>query len=768
MLALGAERRKRWRLRHEEFLHIVLSARAAKRAEQGGEPVFIEPLPAEVTQAGLVLCEKCGRRFSEGVFKKHKDLCKELRDAQATDLTEEQKDAKARFLQRMKYSHRVCGRATQQDSTDGKEASTPESRTENHPTLSCAAEMQKIQFLLNDIIPTLSNVPDKLQSSSAVNVFLQQLLPAGLPPSLDESLLQVSNCNKTIMPNCELPYPPESDSRSVSQLFCAGNNLRDSNVSDNLTKYSSPSAVSSVSSLSTLSPPLDSSHECSQKGPVEEAEEEVKQKVEGTYRRSRCLSGAASSPSTIEPKFLTDCLSSKTASACCLRKCRATTTDNSKVTTPAVITNAALPASDGDSYVTTPNLRSNVDKHAHLTPSKAKHQHNRPHEQPEISNYVKNNCKSSSGVDTGPFRSLPTCCESRNGIHVSAVGSDAKNTAACERRHHCHRHHQHRHHQRHGPTAVSLVGGHQLQKSRQSESHCETVPGLVARQDSATFPSAEKNCMRPNERCPLPPVEICFEEAQLAQRSSLSRPNTTSSPVFYQFVKTTEAGDRGSSVRCQGGLEKPVLPPSPCDPISVTSVSFMSAGTDKTNNSQYLSAEATDQLKQSAAASPASSSSLVYLDVESPLSNDVSASAGNVLKPSTYSSNTYKPSNLTSYALGSVTSTILTQTLRSDAGTSKSSRDGRPFALNEQAHLTEKRKEPHEGGPPTKTTTMLQNISISDSTESLAHCKFCSQCGERFFDDAKFCVLCGTSRRFGRQHSLVVTAVRPKVNPASG
>ncbi|KAL7064993.1 hypothetical protein AAHC03_04926 [Spirometra sp. Aus1] len=545
MLALGAERRKRWRLRHEEFLHIVLSARAAKRAEQGEEPVFIEPLPAEVTQAGLVLCRKCGRRFSEGVFEKHKDLCKELRDAQATDLTEEQKDAKARFLQRMKYSHRVYGRATQQDSTHGKEASTSESRTENHPTLSCAAEMQKIQFLLNDIIPTLSNVPDRLQSSSAVDVFLKQLLPAGIPPSRDESLLQVSNCNKTIMPNCELAYPPESDSRSVSQLFCARNNLRDSNISDNLTNQ-------------------------------------------------------------------------------------------------------------------------------------------------------------------------------------------------------------------------------QSQKSRQSESHCETVPGLVARQDAATVPSAEKNCMRPIERCPLPPVEICFKEAQEAQRSSLSRPNTASSPVFYQFVKATEAGDRSSSGRCQGGLEKPVLPPSPCDPISVASVSFMSVGTEKTNNSQYMTAEATDQCKQSAAASPANSHSLVYLDVESVPSNDVSVPAGNVLKPSTYSSGTYKPSNLTSYALGSVTSTILTQTLRSDSGTSKSSRDGRPFALNEQAHLTEKGREPNQGGPPTKTTTILQNISISDSTESLAYCKFCSQCGERFFDDAKFCVLCGTSRRFGRQHSLVVTADRPKVSPASG
>ncbi|VDK32725.1 unnamed protein product [Dibothriocephalus latus] len=217
MLALGAERRKRWRLRHEEFLHVVLRARAAKRAELGEEPVPIEPLPPEVTQAGLVLCEKCGRRFSEGVFEKHKDACKEVRNLQATEPTEEQKDAKARFLKRMAYSSPLCGRPTQQENTEEKEVPTMEAGSELNPSLSCAAEMQKMQSLLKDLIPSLSNVPERLQQPDAFNQLLQQLLSSGLPPSRDDALLQISNCNKTVMPNCELAYPPESDSGSGEQ-----------------------------------------------------------------------------------------------------------------------------------------------------------------------------------------------------------------------------------------------------------------------------------------------------------------------------------------------------------------------------------------------------------------------------------------------------------------------------------------------------------------------------------------------------------------------
>uniref|UniRef100_A0A0X3PXQ6 Zinc finger C2HC domain-containing protein T03G11.3 n=1 Tax=Schistocephalus solidus TaxID=70667 RepID=A0A0X3PXQ6_SCHSO len=755
MLALGAERRKRWRLRHEEFLHIVLSARAAKRAELGEEPLVIEPLSAEVTQAGLVLCEKCGRRFSEGVFEKHKDLCKEVRDLQATDLTEEQKDAKARFLKRMKYSRHVCGRVNQQESTGEKENSTSEPRTELYPPLSCAAEMQKMQSLLKDIIPNLSNATEKLQQSDVLNQFLQQLLPAGFPPSRDDALLQISNCNKTVMPNCKLVNPPESDSRSVSQFLCDKNNLRKSSVGDDSPKYSSPSAVSSISSLSTFSPPLDSSSDYSQKGSLEDAEEELKHKAEGTSKGPQCLPGAVPSrPSTIEPKFLTDCLPLNQDSGCCLKMCRTATTDSSKLATDTALTNAAVPASDGDIYVTPPNTGSNAEQPTHLTNWKAKHQHSRPHGQPKINNYVRNNCKSSSGANTGLSRFLPTCSKSRSIIPVKADASEAKNTSASERHHHCHRHHQHRHHQRPGHSAVPPVDGHQSQKK--CEPYCETGSCLANHQDFAVFASStRKNCVRPSECCPQPQVEICRKEAQEASQTPLCHSNTGSSPVFYQFVKTMEAGDRDSNSRFQDEIEKPVLPGSPCGSNSVTSASFMSA---VTSNSQYWLAKASDQFNQSTTVSPTSSLSLVYLDVDSAPSDDVSMRSGNVVKPFTFSSETYKSKNLPAYTLGNVTSVLLTQTLRSDTGTFRPSQD-RPVVRNEQEHLMGKE------GPP---TTMLQNISISDNTESLAHYRFCSQCGERFFEDAKFCGLCGTSRRFGRQPSLAVTEVRPKVNFASG
>ncbi|VDN13861.1 unnamed protein product [Dibothriocephalus latus] len=209
-------------------------------------------------------------------------------------------------------------------------------------------------------------------------------------------------------------------------------------------------------------------------------------------------------------------------------------------------------------------------------------------------------------------------------------------------------------------------------------------------------------------------------------------------------------------------LKKPMLSASRCGSTSAASISFMSA---VTSNSQYRSAKAADHFQQPTAASPANSLSLVYLDVEGAPSADASMRSDNMLKPSTYSSDACKPTSLPSYALGNVTSAILTQTLRSDQF--RPSRD-RPVIYNEQRHLTSMNEVPPQGGSPTKTATMVQNISISDSTESFAQQKFCSQCGERFFENAKFCGLCGTSRRFGCQPSLVATAVRPRVNLASG
>ncbi|VDK40159.1 unnamed protein product [Taenia asiatica] len=76
MLALGAERRMRWRMRHEEFIHTIKTAKANMQRERDGIPEVVEPLLSEVTQAGLTQCECCGRRFNDAAFMKHKDQCK--------------------------------------------------------------------------------------------------------------------------------------------------------------------------------------------------------------------------------------------------------------------------------------------------------------------------------------------------------------------------------------------------------------------------------------------------------------------------------------------------------------------------------------------------------------------------------------------------------------------------------------------------------------------------------------------------------------------
>ncbi|CDS42722.1 protein FAM164A [Echinococcus multilocularis] len=76
MLALGAERRMRWRMRHEEFIHTIKTAKANTQREHVGFPFVVEPLSPEVAQAGLTQCECCGRRFNDAAFVKHKDQCK--------------------------------------------------------------------------------------------------------------------------------------------------------------------------------------------------------------------------------------------------------------------------------------------------------------------------------------------------------------------------------------------------------------------------------------------------------------------------------------------------------------------------------------------------------------------------------------------------------------------------------------------------------------------------------------------------------------------
>ena len=53
MLALGAERRKRWRKRHEEFIHTIKAAKANMLKERGEIADVVEPLRSEAAQAGI-------------------------------------------------------------------------------------------------------------------------------------------------------------------------------------------------------------------------------------------------------------------------------------------------------------------------------------------------------------------------------------------------------------------------------------------------------------------------------------------------------------------------------------------------------------------------------------------------------------------------------------------------------------------------------------------------------------------------------------------
>uniref|UniRef100_A0A5K3FCZ6 C2H2-type domain-containing protein n=1 Tax=Mesocestoides corti TaxID=53468 RepID=A0A5K3FCZ6_MESCO len=53
MLALGAERRMRWRMRHEEFLHSVRTAKVNYLKERGEIVPDVKPLSPTITQAGM-------------------------------------------------------------------------------------------------------------------------------------------------------------------------------------------------------------------------------------------------------------------------------------------------------------------------------------------------------------------------------------------------------------------------------------------------------------------------------------------------------------------------------------------------------------------------------------------------------------------------------------------------------------------------------------------------------------------------------------------
>ena len=60
---------------------------------------FTEP---SLSSLGLTQCEHCGRRFNDAAYMKHKDQCKVKQTISPPEQTEEQKEAKLRFLMRMK------------------------------------------------------------------------------------------------------------------------------------------------------------------------------------------------------------------------------------------------------------------------------------------------------------------------------------------------------------------------------------------------------------------------------------------------------------------------------------------------------------------------------------------------------------------------------------------------------------------------------------------------------------------------------------------
>ncbi|VDN98053.1 unnamed protein product [Rodentolepis nana] len=108
MLSLGAERRKRWRLRHKEFIHTIKSAKAG--IDKGDKSETFDEMDQNITYAGLTQCEYCKRRFNDGAYFKHVEQCKLKQTDSKVLLTEEQKEAKERFAKRMKYNTKLVGK----------------------------------------------------------------------------------------------------------------------------------------------------------------------------------------------------------------------------------------------------------------------------------------------------------------------------------------------------------------------------------------------------------------------------------------------------------------------------------------------------------------------------------------------------------------------------------------------------------------------------------------------------------------------------------
>ncbi|EUB59403.1 hypothetical protein EGR_05757 [Echinococcus granulosus] len=186
MLALGAERRMRWRMRHEEFIHTIKTAKANTQREHDGFPGFVEPLSPEVAQAGLTQCECCGRRFNDAAFMKHKDQCKAKQTSVQSDQTEEQKEAKLRFLKRMKYNLKLTGKMK----TEGK---LEEEKGVGEPPKTDSEEM--VSFAANEapISPRESELLNKLATKLCHNVDFSK--------TLSSDLLQANVFNKLVQRN---------------------------------------------------------------------------------------------------------------------------------------------------------------------------------------------------------------------------------------------------------------------------------------------------------------------------------------------------------------------------------------------------------------------------------------------------------------------------------------------------------------------------------------------------------------------------------------
>ncbi|VDL19691.1 unnamed protein product [Hymenolepis diminuta] len=110
MLSLGAERRRRWRLRHHEFIRTIKAAKTNCFIDGSDKSDLFYELNSKIVHAGLTQCEYCKRRFNDAAYFKHVVQCKEKQTDAKMQPTEEQKEAKERFMRRMKYNTKLVGK----------------------------------------------------------------------------------------------------------------------------------------------------------------------------------------------------------------------------------------------------------------------------------------------------------------------------------------------------------------------------------------------------------------------------------------------------------------------------------------------------------------------------------------------------------------------------------------------------------------------------------------------------------------------------------